>query len=98
LAQVIKLSLQPRSQLSETQRKNLEENRRRLVKYEVPTQSNPKTGPLEYGSVSTYAIDWTIRMFDGAMAKAIPVSSSPHATFMRNNSIAFGEWAKLNNR
>lgn len=83
-----------KSPLTESERSNLEGNRRRLVLYDVPTQSNPKSGPVVYGAKRTYAFDWTIRMFEGASSKAIAESSSDHARVMRENTIIFENWAR----
>jgi hypothetical protein len=85
------------AELSESDKKNVEGNRRRLVPYDVPTQTNPKSGPVVYGTIRTYAIDWTIRMFQGASNKALPESENSHASTMRENTITFENWARMNN-
>lgn len=67
---------------------------RRIVRYDVPLQTNPKDGPVIYSDRESYALDWTLNVFDGASGKCLPESASPHATSLRENTIAFEAWAR----
>lgn len=70
---------------------------RRLVEYDVPLQTNPKTGPVEYSLFRTYAIDWTLRMYEGAAAASFEQSENRHAQTIAANTEAFERWARTNN-
>lgn len=74
------------------------ENARRLVKYRVPTQENPKDGPARYGETETYAIDWTIRMFENASCGAFGAPPDAHAARIAENTQRFETWARANRR
>ena len=80
------------------QKRNAIENARRLVEYSVPTQVNPKDGPATYNKLPTYAIDWTIRMYEGASEKSFDPSTSAHAKMIAENTFIFEQWARKNNR
>ena len=80
-----------------TRRKNLE-NANRLVRYPVPKYRNPKEGPVAYSNVEAYAIDWTIRMYEGAAAKSLAPSNDKHAQLISQNTVKFENWARKNNR
>jgi hypothetical protein len=82
----------------DSQKHTAGENARRLVKYDVPTQVNPKNGPVEYGVLSTYVIDWTIRMYEGASEKSFDPSDNAHAKMIAKNTSAFEKWARKNNK
>lgn len=82
----------------DTQKRNAIENARRLVKYNVPTQFNPKDSPATYDVLPTYAIDWTIRMYEDASIKSFDPSSSTHAKTIAINTSTFEQWARNNNR
>jgi hypothetical protein len=69
-------------------------NSRRLVLYPVPTQVNPKDGPAQYGTLETYAIDWTVRMYEGASQKSFEESASGHANTIAANTLSFERWAR----
>jgi hypothetical protein len=74
------------------------ENAKRLVPNLVPVQSNPKDGPATYSHLQTYAIDWTIRMYEGASAASFNPSASAHAQSIARHTQAFEVWARANNR
>ena len=78
----------------ETSKRNALLNSRRLVRYAVPTQTNPKDGPAEYATLETYAIDWTIRMYEGASEKSFGESTSAHANAIATNTRGFETWAR----
>ena len=80
------------------QKRKAIENARMLVKYNVPTQSNPKDSPATYDVLPTYAIDWTIRMYEEASIKSFDPSNSPHANKIAKNTSIFEKWARNNNR
>lgn len=82
----------------ETQKANAVQNAKRLVAYSVPVQCNPKDGPARYGEIQTYAVDWTIRMYEGAAEKSFDPSDSGHANIIATNTIAFEQWTRKNNR
>jgi hypothetical protein len=67
---------------------------RRLVRYSVPLQYNPKNGPATYRRQDAFVIDWTLSVFAGAAAKALPEVQSEHATRIRQETIAFEDWAR----
>lgn len=78
----------------EISRKNALLNSKRLVRYAVPTQVNPKDGPAQYGTLETYAIDWTVRMYEGASQKSFERSTSAHANTIADNTRKFESWAR----
>jgi hypothetical protein len=82
----------------DVQKRNAIKNARKLVAYDVPTQFNPKDGPVEYGVLSTFAIDWTIRMYDGASKKSFDSSSNAHAKKIADNTVSFEQWARKSNQ
>ena len=82
----------------EIKRRNATENARRLVPYNVPIQKNPKDGPAVYEVQQAYAIDWTIRMYEGASSKSFAPSDSSHAQTLAANTQAFESWARRHNR
>lgn len=86
------------AQTDETQKRILLDQARILTEYDVPTQINPKDGPITYSTFRTYAFDWTLRMFEGAGAKSFETSSNPHALKIAANTAAFETWARANNR
>lgn len=79
-------------------KQNAKKNAKRLVRYRVPTQHSPKDGPAAYGEFETYAVDWTIRMYENAAAASFHQSSSDHAERIFENTKLFEEWARKNNR
>ena len=81
----------------EIPREKLLRNSRILVKYNVPTQANPKDGPVSYSDLQTFALDWTIGMYRGAAGKAFMPSENPHAQTIARNTVAFEDWARANN-
>jgi hypothetical protein len=74
------------------------ENGKRLVRYDVPTQTASKSGGVKYGVFDTLAVDWTIRMYEGAAGAAFTATSDPHVAGMSNNTVAFESWARKHNR
>lgn len=68
-------------------RKNALQNGERLIQYAVPLKGNVQ-------SRLAYVVDWTPEMFLGAAAKALPVSNESNATMIRENTIAFENWAR----
>lgn len=78
----------------EISKKNIYLNSKRLVRYAVPTQVNPKEGPAQYGMLETYAIDWTVRMYEGAAQKSFEESISSHANAIAANTRSFENWAR----
>lgn len=78
----------------ELSKKNALLNSRRLVRYNVPTQVNPKDGPAQYKTLATYAIDWTVRMYEGASQKSFEESASGHANAIAANTRSFEIWAR----
>lgn len=69
-------------------------NSKRLVRYRVPTQMNPKDSPVQYGELDTYAIDWTIRMYVGASQASFNEATSQHAGTIAANTRKFEDWAR----
>jgi hypothetical protein len=69
-----------------------------IVKYDVPMQNNPKNSVIKYFTESHYVIDWTIKMYEGASKKAFNESNDSHAQRIQENTIAFENWARKNNR
>jgi hypothetical protein len=57
--------------------------------YPVPVQYNPKDGPVTYSKLETYAVDWTIRMYDNASEKSFHPSSNEHAQMIARNTQNF---------
>ena len=84
--------------LDDIQKCNATENARKLVRYDIPTQFNPKDGSVTYDVFSTYAVDWTIRMYEGASAKSFDSSANAHAKMIAKNTATFEQWARKNNR
>jgi hypothetical protein len=78
----------------EVTRQRTLENTKMLVRYPVPTQDNPKDGPVKYQSLDTYVIDWTIRMYEGASAASFNESISKHANVIAENTHKFESWAR----
>ena len=79
-------------------RRTAEENSKKLVRFPVPTQHNPKDGPAMYSELPTYVIDWTIRMYEGASRKSFDPSTSLHSQTIAKNTQDFEEWARKYNR
>lgn len=82
----------------EIKRSSAVENSRRLVLYDVPIQKNPKDSPAIYGVREAYAIDWTIRMYQGAANASFAPSESGHAQKLAANTRSFESWARQYNR
>lgn len=80
------------------QKHNAIKNARKLVGYDVPTQFNPKDGSVTYDVLSTYAIDWTIHMYEGASEKSFDPSTNTHAKMIAKNTSTFEQWARKSNR
>ncbi len=78
----------------EISKRNALLNSKRLVRYAVPTQVNPKDGPAQYATLETYAIDWTVRMYEGASQKSFEESKSAHANTISTNTRSFETWAR----
>lgn len=74
------------------------ENAKRLAMYPVPIQHNPKDASATYSTLETYAIDWTIRMYEGAAAKSFDPSEIQHSVAIADNTRSFEQWARSNNR
>lgn len=81
-----------------TQRQSVAENSWRLVKYPVPLQVTSKSEATRYVDQEAYAIDWTIQMFEGAATATFNPSTDSHATRIAENTIAFEQWARANNK
>lgn len=79
-------------------KKKFAENSKRLVLYPVPVQHNPKDAPATYGKLKTYALDWTIRMYEKAAEASFEPSPSGHAQKIAANTENFELWARANNR
>lgn len=75
-------------------KKNFLREARRLVRYFVPLQSNPKDGPATYAKRESIALDWTSSVYKDAAEQSMSLSSSTHATTIRNETIAFEKWAR----
>jgi hypothetical protein len=82
----------------EGERRKISDSGSRLVQYDVPIQINPKDGPVSYSTLRTYALDWTIRMYEGAAAQSFDDSDSSHARRIAANTVAFVKWARTHNR
>jgi hypothetical protein len=78
--------------------KNIEKAKRRIVKYAIPEQTNPKTGPIEYTTRDGYTLDWTLNVFEGAGQKGFSKTTDPHALRIIENTSRFEEWARQHNR
>jgi hypothetical protein len=78
----------------ERTRENAQLNSKRLVRYPVPTQVNPKDGSVQYGELDTYAINWTIRMYVGASQASFDEATSQHAATIAVNTRNFEDWAR----
>lgn len=78
----------------EISKKNALLNSKRLVRYAVPMQENPKDGPAQYKTLETYAIDWTVRMYEGASQKSFAEPKSAHANTIAANTRIFETWAR----
>jgi hypothetical protein len=78
----------------DSQKRIVREDARKLVVYSVPTQINPKDGPVKYSTLSTYVIDWTIRMYENASHKAFDSSTNLHASTIAQNTREFEQWAR----
>ncbi len=78
----------------EKSKKNALLNSKCLVRYAVPTQINPKDGPAHYATLETYAIDWTVRMYEGTSQKAFEESTIEHANTIIANTRSFERWAR----
>jgi hypothetical protein len=74
------------------------ENAHILVPYDVPTQHNPKDGPVAYSTLPAFVVDWTIRMYQGAAEKSFLPSAHVHSQTIRQNTMEFEQWARANNR
>jgi len=79
-------------------KRNAMENARKLVEYSVPTQFNPKDSAATYDVFSTYVVDWTIGMYEGAAEKSFDPSTNTHAKIIAENTTIFEQWARKNNR
>ena len=82
----------------EIKRLSAAENSKRLVLYEVPIQKNPKDGPAVYETQHAYAIDWTLRMYEGAANQSFMPTRSGHAQTLATNTQEFEAWARQHNR
>lgn len=82
----------------EIKRRSAAENSKRLALYEVPIQKNPKDGPAIYETQQAYAIDWTIRMYEGAVSQSFMPTESSHAQTLAANTQEFESWARQHNR
>lgn len=80
--------------VDERTKENAELNSRRLVRYAVPTQVNPKNGPVQYSHLDTFAIDWTIRMYNGASRASFNKTENEHAAAIAANTCRFEDWAR----
>ncbi len=81
----------------EVKRQKLEKVKRQIVKYSIPEQINPKTGPIEYINRDGYALDWTLNVYEGAGDKAFANTSDLHALTIIKNTRDFEKWARKNN-
>jgi hypothetical protein len=72
---------------NEHEQKMVAQNRRRLIRYDVPLKP-----PEE--SRTAFILDWTLRMYEGAVEKALPVIQDPRAAIIRDNTLAFERWAR----
>jgi len=78
--------------------KNIRTARKRIVKYVIPEQDNPKTGPVEYSTRDGFVLDWTLNMYEGAGQKAFSQTTDLHASRIIENTSRFEQWARANNR
>lgn len=85
-------------QPDEQQKRALRDQSLVLAEYDVPMQANPKEGPVRYSTFRTYAIDWTIRAYEGATLKAFGSPSNAHARAIAANTVSFEKWARMHNR
>lgn len=78
----------------ERRERDARQNGNILVRYDVPTQRNPRDGPIEYRTRNALVLDWTIRMYKGAAEKSFFPADDPHASQIQANTIAFEGWAR----
>ena len=79
-------------------RKKLTLRRGLLVEYDIPTQHNPKSGPIQYATRRGLALDWTIQVYEGAAVKSFYPSDDAHAKVKAENTRVFEEWARSSRR
>ena len=86
--------------LDEKNKKSLIEDSFRLVSYSVPikTKSTDGSSQYNYSEQRTIAIDWTIKMYEGASEKSFYPSDNEHVNKIIENTKSFEQWARLNNR
>jgi len=77
---------------------NILKTKKRLCVYDIPEQFNPKSGPVQYTSRKGYVLDWTLNVYEGAGEKAFLESKTEHAKKIIENTKAFEQWARKNNR
>ena len=76
---------------------NIKKAKKRIVEYNIPEQSNPKTG-VKYSERMGYVLDWTLNVYEGAGVKAFSETTSNHAKKIIENTRLFEVWARKNNR
>ena len=79
-------------------RKQLKEEGRRLVRYDIPEYENPKDKAAIYRTRNGIVLDWTLGYFDGAGRPAFAETSEEHANRIIDNTASFEKWARKNNR
>ena len=77
---------------------NSKEIASRIVKYPIPEQDNPKSGPSVYSTRIGYTLDWTLNTYNGASEKGFQTTEETHALKIQENTKLFEEWARGNNR
>jgi hypothetical protein len=65
-------------------------NAEKITWYDVPLKAVAGASLTRHAPV----IDWTLRMFEGAIEKALPESSDPRCMLIRQNSLDFEHWAR----
>ena len=71
---------------------------KRIIKYAIPEQYNPKDGAVRYSVRDGFALDWTIKMYEGAGENAFAPTNHAHARQIIENTKSFEAWARANNR
>ncbi|WP_296675090.1 hypothetical protein [Novosphingobium sp.] len=88
------LSQASEDQADERLRTKILQETHRLVSYEIPLQSNPKDGAAKYSAKDGIVLDWTLNVYEGAATKSLVNPSNSHAQHIREQTIAFEEWAR----
>lgn len=74
--------------------KYIEEARRQIVQCDIPEQYILKDRTREYKQRTGYALDWTLKVYEGAGEKAFTNTRDDHALKIIENTKIFEEWAR----